>query len=145
MPQAPSECLTGSRFAMKNAQILFASAEALAASHTYGVATSLLIQSAEESVKAGLLAATGLGSNDAQKNLRAAFGDHKHKHMHGLIPHLPDIAANWIKVLKRTPPEDLPRPGSPAVEFDPEGIFTWWAHAEVTRVAGFYVDFRDGR
>src|SRR6266566_8408313 len=65
--------------------------------------------------------------------------------MQGLIPHLPDIATNWINVLKNTPPEELPRPGSPAVGFDPEGIFTWWAHAEVTRVAGFYVDFRDGR
>ncbi len=145
LPQTPGERLTGSRLAIKNARILLTSAEALAANRAYGVANSLLIESAEEAVKAGLLAAAGLGSKDAQKNLSAAFVGHKHKHMQGLIPHLPDIAAKWIKVLKSTPPKDLPRPGSPAVGFDPEGIFTWWAHAEVTRVAGFYVDFRDGR
>src|SRR5438105_2519265 len=106
-PLTQAELIAGSRLAAKNARILFASGEALAAKQTYGVANSLLIQSAEEIVKSGLRAAAGFGSEYALKHLREAFSKHRRKHRLGLIPHLPDISMSWLKVLNSREPGNL--------------------------------------
>lgn len=153
------QVIEGANLSIKNAQELYSVAEGLGKDGSYGLASSLMVLSAEESIKAFGMLGRGVYEKKWGSDLKKFFRSHKHKHdnagfflvmcnfMEEIIQEIEDIEndpnitpeeckAVIIKKFQASILEKLKNSDEKFIS-----IVNWQVSADDIKKQGFYVDF----
>lgn len=161
MSLSNSECKLAYEFLMKNANALYNDAKLLASNGSYGPATSMLIHSTEETMKAFVLFldSNGFDFRRRVKGIKNLFDNHKLRYGLAMFLSILYILSEDIKTffldIKSNPKnfheliKNKEQIGTVLLEYIRKKIIViiqeviWFSNAEFLRQKGFYVDYVD--
>ena len=161
MTLTQTECLLASKHLLDNADSLYNDAQLLAKNKSYGRATSMLIHSTEETMKAVILILDGNGFQFRKRadGINHLFSNHSLRYGLAMVISLLDVLSKdlngYINKIKLEPnkfisqSEDMSVLEGKLLNYFKKKIkiiiheVNWFSKAEFLRQEGFYVDYVD--